>query len=423
MRADVPDYNVAIMSHPVALRARLIFPIAAPPIFDGCVTISGERIVAVGRSPGDAESIDLGDVAILPGLVNAHTHLEFSDLAVPLGEPGGTLPDWIRQLMAHRHGAVTSPHENVRRGLSECLRTGTTTVGEIATTDWRSAMTASGQTMPEVVIFREAIAPTIERVGPAVAAVEDFLTSAPTPPHVTPAISPHAPYTVHPQLFDALIDLARRHHAPLAMHLAETREELELLRSGQGPFRTLLEDLNAWNAAPDARYASILPYLEALSRAHRALVIHGNYLSDVEQAYVAQHSATMSVVYCPRTHAYFGHDAYPLENLLDLGVRVVLGTDSRASNPDLDLWVELQFVRARHPRIAPARLLELATRNGAEALGLEQSVGAIEPGKLANLAVVKISNSGGDPYECLLSDDTRVVETVLRGQRLTGGNW
>jgi cytosine/adenosine deaminase-related metal-dependent hydrolase len=253
--------------------------------------------------------------------------------------------------------------------------------------------------------------------------VGEFLDQPPALAQVAPGISPHATYTVHPQVLDSLVHLARERHVPLAMHLAESREELELLHSGRGPFRSLLADLNAWNPAPDARYRSIVQYLEALSHAPRALVIHGNYLSDAEHEFLADNSATMSVVYCPRTHAYFGHDAYPLETMLNLGVHVAIGTDSRASNPDLDLWAELKFVQARHRQIEPSTLLSLATRHGAKALGVEADVGTLEPGKFANLAVVALTAGAGDPHERLWADDSRVVDTVLRGQRLTAGSW
>ena len=164
-RGVCPITMRAIMSRPIALQARLIFPVAAPPILDGCVTILDERIVAVGQSSGDSQLVDLGDVAIIPGLVNAHTHLEFSALLAPLGEPGCSLPDWIRKVMAYRRNATATPGENVKRGLHECLHTGTTTVGDIATADWRAEVAVSARTMPEVVMFREAIAPTIERAG------------------------------------------------------------------------------------------------------------------------------------------------------------------------------------------------------------------------------------------------------------------
>ncbi len=411
-------YNDADMPHAIVLQARLIFPVAAPPIVDGCVTIAGEQIVAVGRAGNDVELVDLGDVAIVPGLVNAHTHLEFADITAPLGKPGMPLPDWIRLVMAHRRAAVASPGQSVQQGLQECLHSGSTTLGEIATRDWRGEIASSGPLSPEVVMFREGIAPTAERVGPAVSAAEAFLASPDGLLHVHPALSPHAPYTVHPRLLDSLVDLARRHDVPLAMHLAESREELELLHTGGGPFRELLIELNAWDAASDARLNSILTYLERLACAPRALVIHGNYLSADEQTFLAERAASMSLVYCPRTHAFFNHEPYPLAERLQHGVRVALGTDSRASSPDLDLWSEMRFVAEQHPDVSLKTVLQLGTSAGARALGLGSQVGTLEAGKTANLAIIALDSNGADPYERLLLGESRVVGAYLRGKSI-----
>jgi cytosine/adenosine deaminase-related metal-dependent hydrolase len=415
VRYNVPDMPRSI-ALPIALRARLVFPIAAPPIVDGCVTIVGEKIVAVGRADDEAAHIDLGEVALLPGLVNAHTHLEFADVAAPLGEPGMSLPEWIREVMAHRRAGPVSRAHSVHQGLQACMRTGTTTLGDIATHDWRADLASEGEWWPEVVMFREAIAPTVERIAPVVSAAEALLSSPDRIAHIHPALSPHAPYTVHPELLDSMVEMARRHQVPLAMHLAESREELELLRSGGGPFRELLVELNAWNPAPDARLGSIRAYLERLARAPRALVIHGNYLNADEREFLVEQAASLSVVYCPRTHAFFNHEPYPLAELLLRGVRVALGTDSRASNPDLDMWREIRFVAQQHPGVSPETVLQLATLAGAQALGLESHIGTLEAGKAANLAIVALNSSDADPHERLLWGDSRVVANYLRGK-------
>jgi cytosine/adenosine deaminase-related metal-dependent hydrolase len=296
------------------------------------------------------------------------------------------------------------------------MRTGTTTLGDIATHDWRADLASEGEWWPEVVMFREAIAPTVERIAPVVSAAEALLSSPDRIAHIHPALSPHAPYTVHPELLDSMVEMARRHQVPLAMHLAESREELELLRSGGGPFRELLVELNAWNPAPDARLGSIRAYLERLARAPRALVIHGNYLNADEREFLVEQAASLSVVYCPRTHAFFNHEPYPLAELLLRGVRVALGTDSRASNPDLDMWREIRFVAQQHPGVSPETVLQLATLAGAQALGLESHIGTLEAGKAANLAIVALNSSDADPHERLLWGDSRVVANYLRGK-------
>ena len=158
---------------------------------------------------------------------------------------------------------------------------------------------------------------------------------------------------------------------PLAMHLAESREEIEFLRDGRGPFRELLESRGVWDPTARPRGARPLDELRMLSRAHRALVVHGNYLDDEEIDFLGRQRRQMAVVYCPRTHAWFGHARYPLEKLLAAGAIVALGTDSRASSPDLSLLAEMRHVAREFPAMSRATILELGTLGGARALGLD----------------------------------------------------
>ena len=400
----------------VNLRARWVLPVAGPPIDGGVVTLRGPAIVAVGRIAEGGDVHDLGDVAIVPGLVNAHTHLEFSDLPAPLGTPGMPITAWIRQVIAHRRLRREDDCRGaIARGFAESLAEGTTTLGEIATSDWRPALAAGEYSAPAVRMFRELIAPADRRVDDAVTAAESFL-SVDAPP-ITPGLSPHAPYTVHPRLLSELVRLAKGHRVPLAMHLAESREELELLQTGGGPFRQMLAELGAWDADPAARLPSAMDYLQSLAAAPRALVIHGNYLDSAEIEFLAQRAATMSLVFCPRTHHFFQHEPYPLAQLLETGVAVAVGTDSRASNPDLSLFDELRFVAEHHFNVDPADVLALGTQAGARALGLADRVGTLEAGKQADLAVIDLAGgAAGDPHACLFGPAARVRQTWIAGQ-------
>jgi cytosine/adenosine deaminase-related metal-dependent hydrolase len=401
----------------IALRARYVFPVDGPPIDGGEVTIRGSKIVAVGKPISGNTVRDLGDVAIVPGLVNAHTHLEFSDLATPIGRPGISLPEWIAQVVAHRRAASTDARAAISQGLRENLACGTTALGEIATGDGRQIAVRFSDSPITSVVFRESIAPLTDRVPSATAEAEQFLISTPASANLQPALSPHAPYTVHPHLLEAMLDLARRFTVPLAMHLAESREELELLERGTGPFRAMLERLDAWDAASDARYPRILNYLERLAAAPRALVVHGNYLSAAERNFLAERADQMSVVYCPRTHDFFGHDAYPLADMLAAGVAMALGTDSRASNPDLSMLNEMRFIAERHIGIGSAKILELGTLGGARALGLANQIGSLAPGKLANLAIVgPLAPAARDPHDALFAPGTNVQEAWSQGR-------
>jgi len=399
-----------------ALRARFVFPVVGPPIAYGVVTMRGATIVSVGADALDCPVEDLGNVAILPGLINAHTHLEFSDLPQPLGSAGMTLPEWIRHVIAHRRAQASDVGQAVRSGLRESLLCGTTSLGEIATTDWRHLLYGDEDVMPSVTMFFEAIGPTRERAAAVAVAAEQFLSGSSANPQILPGLSPHAPYTVHTEFLTALVALSQKWQVPVVMHLAESREELELLRCGSGPFRDLLADLNSWNPHPSARHPSILEYLRQLAKAPRALVVHGNYLVAKEMELIAEHAARMAVVYCPRTHDYFRHDAFPLAQMLRLGVPVALGTDSRASNPDLSLLAEMRHVAEHHPDVRPSTVLELGTLAGARALGLEKLAGTLQIGKQANLAVIELTDvNPSDPHELLFAEKTPRVQTWVQG--------
>nr|MBC8218455.1 amidohydrolase family protein [Planctomycetota bacterium] len=204
---------------------------------------------------------------------------------------------------------------------------------------------------------------------------------------------------------------------PIAMHLAESREEIELLGSRSGRFVDFLHQLGAWepdNFPPNGRP---LDYLKALAEAHRALVVHGNYLDDEEIAFLARRADRMAVVYCPRTHAYFQHREHPLPKLLASGATVALGTDGRASSPDLSVLAEMRFVARVFPSIGPETVLRLATLSGARALGLDDRLGTIEPGKRADLAVIALPDrEPADPHELLFDSDLSVIATWHRGK-------
>lgn len=373
---------------PHAYRARWIVPISRPPIEDGVVAVQGGKIVFAGEWRAWHEpALDLGDVAILPGLVNAHTHLEFSELPAPFGQRGDAFAKWIPEVVAHRSArAETAQASNVELGLCESLAHGVALVGEIATTDaWPqgdAAATASG------VIFHEYLGWDRQRIPELLDRARAFVTRS---NHTAwqRGLSPHAPYTVHRELLAGLCDLAAEHDAPLAMHLAESPEEMEFLATGQGPLRTMLEAAGVWQ--PDFWTAPLTPcqILEQLARAQRALVIHGNQLHAADWDYLSERRAQMTVVYCPRTRDFFfPEQKYPLEQMLQRGVAVAIGTDSRASNPDLSLWRELQFI-ARHHQIAPEQILRLGTEQGARALGFAATHGRLEVGYSTALCVVR----------------------------------
>ena len=396
------------------LKARYIFPVDAPPLTDGVITIDGERIAAVSHQSDGQQPQDLGNVAIVPGLVNAHTHLEFSELAAPLGQSGTPLVDWIREVISHR-GQRNSPSISaIERGLLESAQSGVTTIGEIATGRIAGYQVDASHRMATLLF--EAIGFSRARSVSALDAILEKLDEA---ADVRLGISPHAPYTVHPKLLVALAELSTERRVPLAMHLAESRDELRLLAHGDGPFRDLLEERSMWDESAIPHGSRPLDYLRQLDRGHRALVVHGNYLDDEELEYLAARADRMSLVYCPRTHSYFAHEPYPLARALALGVNVAVGTDSRASNPDLNMWNELRYLGQQHVDVPPAEVLRLGTLGGAQALGVASEVGSLTPGKLANLAIVALSDGDErDPYRLLFDGGSRVERVVFRGDEV-----
>ena len=423
--------------HAFALKARYVVPVSRPPIADGVVQLVGPRIAAVGRSAAGTAVHDLGDVALLPGLINAHTHLEFSSLTAPLGRPGIGLADWIREVLAWRGRQEESPDIAIARGLRECVRHGTTALGNIVTD--RSATAGCRNAPSDVTLFFEAMALPAARIDEAIDQMCRTLDQQErehsarqsarrrrhsgkelaNAPSARSGISPHAPYTVHPELLRRLVELANARRLPLAFHLAESREELRLLRTGGGPLRGLLEERDAWDATAVPLGTRPLDYLNQLGRARRVLIIHGNYLDDEELGYLAARADRMSLVYCPRTHAFFHHDPYLLARALALGVDVVLGTDGRASNPDLSLLEEMRYVARHHPTLTPETVVQMGTQRAARALGRGRRTGSIAPGKLANLTAVALTDRvTSDPYAAILHGSGGAVATWYRGTRV-----
>ncbi len=402
----------------LTLKARYVFPAERDPIPEGEVAIVGPHIAAVGRALAMGETVDLGNVAILPGFVNAHTHLEFSHLLQPLGRPGEGFVEWIREVIASRLARLEAPDRAVVRGIEEAVRTGTTTLGEIAQPDWTPApfeRAGCGAT-----VFLELIAPTIGRGCEAIASARRHVAQTDPAAAWRPGLCPHSPYSVHPELLQTIVDqfAGVGSHVPLAFHLAESREELEFLRWGTGPFREFLGDIPGWDEKAIPRGTRPADYLRLLARAERSLVIHGNYLDDEEIALLAASSDRMAVVYCPRTHAYFGHAPYPLEKMLSAGVTVALGTDSRASSPDLSMLAEMRAVARRHPTVPRSTVLRLATLHAAEALGLSDAIGTLAPGKRADLAIVRLPDrDAADPYDLLFDSEEPVLGTWIRGEQ------
>ncbi|TWT95713.1 Aminodeoxyfutalosine deaminase [Neorhodopirellula pilleata] len=378
-------------------RAKWVLPISSPPIENGFIVVRGDVIVKVGRQQEfghdiEGKSIDLGDVAVMPGLVNAHTHLEFSELEKPIGNPGMELADWIGEVIRQR-GQTISTADTIAKGLDQCKRSGTVLVGEIATTPWLGALDISGETEGdtdsiEVIAMAETLGLSSHRADDKFALAQSHLQR--WGEHA--GISPHAPYSTPPELIRRCVELARRTDSILAMHVAESVAERELLMHGTGPFADSLRaiGLPIDETFPWSTPTPVIDLIRTLAQAPTALLVHANDLHDDELDELCRHRH-LSVVYCPRTHHFFRHRPHRVGELINAGVNVALGTDSRASNPDLSLWGEVQFLLNHRQDLDPHLIFRIATLGGAIALRRENVWGNIQPGRRARLIGIPTS--------------------------------
>jgi cytosine/adenosine deaminase-related metal-dependent hydrolase len=404
----------------VTVRSRWCFPVDQPGWEHAWFSIQGGRIVDRGQGRPPVPAVDLGDVALIPGLINPHTHLEFSQLAHPLGQPGTPFPRWIAEVIRWRRSLTDDPavaqamkSAAIAKGLRESYEQGVCLIGEIASPHWEPWQYA--HSLPSIRLFHEFLGLTPERSQFAwqqweANGCEVLKTSSVGPSSVLGGISPHAPYTVSLADVGQLAQVSAKHRIPIAMHLAESPEEMEMLHHGTGPLVEMLESVGAWDASALSSNPSVLAYLKALLSAEvpQALIVHGNYLSEPDIQWLSHHRNRATVIFCPRTHAYFNHAEYPLKVLTSYGVPVALGTDSRASNPDLSPWREAQSVARLFPELSGERILEMVTRNGARALMPDRNVGDLAVGSNWTAAGIELgghSLSSTDPLRELLEDE------------------
>jgi cytosine/adenosine deaminase-related metal-dependent hydrolase len=409
-----------VNSRSFTLRARHILPIAAPPLENGWVRLERGRIVALGRGRPPASVLDLGDATILPGLVNAHTHLEFSELREPL-DPTGGLPAWIGRIVALRRRRPshlsTAPGAAIRSGLLESAATGVTSLGEIATA---APLDAYAGPVPRVRVFREALGVSLAAAATAFRATVRDLDRLQLR-GVSVGVSPHAPYSVAAPLGSRLLAEARRRRLPAAMHLAESREEEDLLARGTGPFRDLLEELGVWPAGDPPRLLSTADWISRLARCPRGIVVHGTHVgrNPTALARLARHRDRLAMAICPRTTLALSGGLPPLPLFRDAGLRVAIGTDSRASNPDLSVLAECRTL-VDAGLCTAAEALTMATLHGAWALMLESRCGSLVPGHAADLVILRPATPHADPFTAALAPDTHVVATLRAGRVIAG---
>jgi len=375
----------------IRYHAKYILPITAPPIADGVVAVNDGRIVYVGshRSGPSGDDIELGDVLLLPGLINAHCHLELTAMRGFL--EGLDFRTWILRLTAAKRAVLSRDMllDAARYGIVEGLRHGITTYAD--TCDSGVAFDAMRESGVRGVMYQEVFGPDPAQCATSLAELREKVERLRPleTPLVRVGVSPHAPYTVSDSLFAAVATYARLESLPVAIHIAESQLELDLVSAGAGAFADGLL-ARGIGVAPRARTPiDLLSKLDVLSA--RPLLIHCVRVDadDIDRIV----SARCTVAHCPASNAKLGHGIAPLCALVNSGVSVGIGSDSMASNNRMDLLEEARVAtllqRANHGdfrELTAAEVLTLATLGGARALSLEQEVGSLEAGKAADLA-------------------------------------
>jgi len=401
------------------LVAEHVFPVASPPITGGAVAVDRGRIVRVGprtevaAAAGTGATVhDLGRSAILPGLVNAHTHLELSWMA-GAELPRGDYSAWLGALLEARGRVDRARAEDAAvRAIASIVARGTVAVGDISNEGWIAPLAA--RSALHGVLFHEIYGHDAERGGAMVEEAAGLLDTLSRDPDVRAArdrlvlaLTPHAPHTTSVPLLRALAGRAAASREPLSIHVAESEAEAALLLDGSGPLAALFRERGflppGWSS-PGRSPVEHLKRVGVLGPA--TLAVHCVHLDQRDQA--SLQASRTTVVTCPRSNEALGVGTTPVPALLRAGIPVALGTDSLASAPDLDLFAEMASLRRIHPELAPAAVLRMATLNGARALGLDDRLGSIEAGKLADLIVVPLDEPLRQPLETICDGTPRV---------------
>lgn len=406
----------------ILLRARHVVPVASPVLPDGALRIAGNRLRWVGPWPdaqpgADEEVIDLGDAILLPGLVNAHCHLDYTDLLGQLAPPR-TFPDWIKSILAAKSSWTEADFvRSWLHGARQLLDHGTTTVANIEAQPHALALLRESTPL-RIHSFLELTGVRLRREPASILDEAEALLDS-LPPHPGGVgISPHAPYSTVPELLRLSAERARRRGWRLTTHLAESREEFDMFMYRRGPMYEWLR-----HQRPDDDCGQGSPIQHAARHGLLGpdfLAVHVNYLWDDDARLLAHHGT--SVVHCPRSHAYFRHQRFPGQCLAAAGVNLCLGTDSLASTrlgigtrPELSLFAEMAELAARDDTVDPAELVRRATLNGAIALGLDHELGTLQPGLLADLCAIPGRVGDADVHDAIVHHRGPVTTTWIGG--------
>lgn len=397
------------------VRARAVVTMEGAPIANGAVAVAGNKISDVGgwaevRARNSGEVIDLGERVLLPGFINAHCHLDYTDLrgAIP---PHASFTEWIRAINARKASWKESDYlRSIEHGIAEACAFGTTTLANFAA--FPNLLATMGRPPVRIWWFGEMIdvrdAVSAQEVYEALAAVRkrDWLGGV--------GLAPHTPYSASAKLYAEAAAIAAREDLPVATHLAESREETEMFRDGRGALFEFMQSLGRSMGDCGSRSPfAVLSDTGLLDE--RWIVAHLNELTE-EDLRLLSRAPRFHVVHCPRSHAYFGHSKFELTKLRNLGFNISLGTDSLASNADLSLLAELRAVSRVEPCLSPRELLEMVTINPAIALRQAQSLGQIRAGFNADLVAAPHRDSTENALTELLHFEGKLPWMMVDGQ-------
>ncbi len=358
---------------------------------DGGIAVQAGIIAAAGpfrevrRSWPGAQVIEHPDCALLPGLINAHAHLELSHLSQLGRQPAPpSFPAWIERLLAARSQAAAEEAailQAARQALAAQQAEGVAALADISNSGLTSQLAA--EFSGSLLVFKEYLGLRTDSAGASLRRLQQESAEQ--------RCAGHAPYSTHPALLRGLKARANRLGHVFPIHTAESIAEVELLRSGGGPFRDFLEKRGLWDGAfqPLGKTGGAVHYL----RQHglldsRTLCVHCVHIDAEEIALLTESGA--KVCLCPGSNRSLGVGKAPVGSLLKKGILPAIGTDSLASNPELSLWRELRLLAEEQPGVPPETLLAMATLGGAAALGLDKRLGSLETGKEAVILAARL---------------------------------
>jgi cytosine/adenosine deaminase-related metal-dependent hydrolase len=392
------------------IRARTVVPMAAEPIDNGAIAIVGNKIAAVGhfnevRTHHGGEIIDLGEQVVLPGLINGHCHLDYTILRGKIA-PRTSFTDWIRAINAEKAKLTEDDYvTSIRAGFAEAQRFGTTAMANL---------TVFPQLAPAIAepIRTWWFGELIDIRDPSQADEVANDAAARLRSKKQWGLAPHAPFTASPRLYARCEEIAERDKILLTTHLAESREEMQMFRDGSGPAFDFMQSIGR-TMDDCGRETPVSLFSRTRMLDERWIIAHLNELDESDFALLRK-APKFHIAHCPRSHTYFGHVPFPLEQLRDLGFNICLGTDSLASNSDLSLFAEMRELLRKNPAVSPRQVLEMTTVNGAAALGQQRKLGCIRTGALADL--ISLPNPKGDLFENLVAFEETVPWTMVNGE-------